>query len=130
MVVKKAAYDDQLRFHELTTQSPADVWVAIDGDARASHEPGLPLRIVRLSGEARTAGIEVHRNGGVPLHVYGPAKTVVDCFKFRRKVGADIAVEALRDYLRRRGNTVDDLRQYADIDRVSKVMRPYLEAVV
>jgi predicted transcriptional regulator of viral defense system len=116
-----------LRFHELTTQSPAKVWLAIERDARAPRESGLPLRIVHLSGQAYTAGIEVHRISGVPVRVYDAAKTVVDCFKFRNKVGTDVAIEALRDYLRRRRNTVDALWRYAEIDRVTNVMRPYLE---
>lgn len=119
-----------LQFHDLTTQNPAEVWLAIDRNARPPREPGLPLHIVRFSGKASTSGIEVYSISGVPVHVYDAAKTVVDCFKYRRKIGIDVAVEALRDYLRRRGSTVDQLWRYATIDRVSNVMRPYLEAAV
>jgi predicted transcriptional regulator of viral defense system len=119
-----------LRFHDLTTQNPADVWLAIDRNARAPREPGLPLRIVRFSGKASTSGVEVHQISGVPVRIYDPAKTVVDCFKYRHKIGIDVAVEALRDYLRRRGSTVDPLWRYAAVDRVSNVMGPYLQAAV
>jgi predicted transcriptional regulator of viral defense system len=81
-----------------------------------------------MSGQPLTAGIETHRIEGVRVRVYGQAKTVADCFKFRNKIGLDVAVEALRDYRRKRGN-MDDLWRYARICRVSRVMQPYLEAV-
>jgi predicted transcriptional regulator of viral defense system len=119
-----------LSFHELTTQNPAKVWLAIERDARAPRVPDLPLRIIRLSGKAFSAGIETHRINGVPIRVYDAAKTVVDCFKFRNKVGLDVAIEALRDYLRRRGTTTDALWRYAYIDRVTNIIRPYIEAVL
>ncbi|MBI5443519.1 MAG: type IV toxin-antitoxin system AbiEi family antitoxin domain-containing protein [Deltaproteobacteria bacterium] len=118
-----------LRFHELTTQTPHEVWLALD---RKSRKPrlDLPVRVVRFSAEALSAGYEVHVIDQVPVRVYGPAKTVVDCFKYRNKIGLDVALEALQDYLRQRKGTVDELWRFAKICRVSNVMRPYLEAVL
>jgi predicted transcriptional regulator of viral defense system len=118
-----------LRFHELTTQSPFEVWIAIDNKA---HPPRLdypPLRTVRFSGAALTAGVESHQADGTPLRVTSVAKTVADCFKFRNKIGLDVALEALRETRRSRKATVDELWQFAKLDRVANVMRPYLEAL-
>lgn len=119
-----------LRFHGLTTQNPAEVWLAIDRKARAPREAELPLRIVRFSGEARTAGAKTHVVDGVRVRVYEPAKTVADCFKYRNKIGVDVAIEALRECWRSRRCTADALWHYAAICRVANVMRPYLEAIV
>jgi len=118
-----------LRFHELTTQSPFEVWIAIDNKA---HPPRLdypPLHTVRFSGAALTAGVETHQVDGTPLRVTSVAKTVADCFKFRNKIGLDVALEALREARRNRKATVDELWQFARLDRVANVMRPYLEAL-
>ncbi|HTD62247.1 MAG TPA: type IV toxin-antitoxin system AbiEi family antitoxin domain-containing protein [Gemmatimonadaceae bacterium] len=117
-----------LRFHDLTTQNPTEIWLAIDHHARTPRVPEIPLRIVRFSGAALTAGVAVHKIDGTPVRVYDAAKTVADCFKFRNKIGVDIAIEALRDYLRRRNRKIDALWRYAAIDRVQTVIRPYLEA--
>ncbi len=84
---------------------------------------------MRVSGEARNAGIEAHVVEGVPVRIYGVAKTVADCFKFRNKIGVDIAVEALRDCLEQRRCATDELAEHARICRVSRVMRPYMEAL-
>jgi predicted transcriptional regulator of viral defense system len=119
-----------LAFHRLTTQLPFEVWIAIENKAWAVKEENLPLRFVRFSGEAFTAGIEYHTIEGIPVKIYGPAKTVADCFKYRNKIGLDIALEALRDGLRKRLFTVDNLWHYADICRVQNVIRPYLEATL
>jgi len=119
-----------LRFHGLTTQNPPDVWLAIDRKARLPKADDLPLRIVRFSGEAWTAGIQEHRVNRTVIRVYNAAKTVADCFKYRRKIGIDIAVEALRDCWQNRKATADKLWRYAKICRVTNVMRPYLETVV
>lgn len=119
-----------LRFHELTTQAPFEVWLAIDGKARAPQEDILPLRIVYMSGQALSAGVEEHQIEGVPVQVYNPAKTVADCFKYRSKIGLDVALEALRDCWRKRRSTADELWHYAKICRVSNVMRPYLASLV
>ena len=118
-----------LRFHELTTQNPSEVWLAIDRKARVPAARELPLRIVRFSGKARLKGIEEHDIDGVKIRIYNPAKTVADCFKYRRKIGTDVALEALRDCWRSKRCTIDDLWRYAAICRVTNVMRPYLEAV-
>lgn len=119
-----------LRFHDLGTQSPFDVWVALDRMAARPRIDYPPLRIMRFSGKALTEGVEEYQIEGVPVKVYNPAKTVADCFKYRNKIGLDVALEALRDCLRTRKCTVDDLWHYAKICRVAKVMKPYLEAIV
>ena len=118
-----------LRFHELTTQTPFEVWLAIGQKDRTPRPNGTRLRIVRFSGEARNSGIETQIIEGVPVRVYSPAKTVADCFKFRNRIGIDVAVEALRDCLGQRRCTTDELFEYARVCRVSRVMRPYVEAL-
>jgi predicted transcriptional regulator of viral defense system len=122
-----------LRFHDLTTQAPFEVWVAID---RKAHRPNstredhlTPLNIVRFSGEALTSGVEEHMLEGVTVKIYSPAKTVADCFKYRNKIGVDVAVEALRDCWQKRRASADELWRYAKICRVANVMRPYMEAI-
>src|SRR6266436_4190229 len=119
-----------LRFHDLTTQSPFQVWMAIDVKARSPKEEIIPLRIVRFSGQALTAGVETRTIEGVKVKVYNPAKTVADCFKYRNKIGLDVAIEALRDCWRKKSATADQLWHYAKVCRVANVMRPYLESVV
>lgn len=118
-----------LRFHELTTQAPFEVWLAIDSKARTPKEDIAPLRIVYMSGMALSAGIEEYQVEGVPVRVYNPAKTVADCFKYRNKIGLDVALEALRECWRERRSTMDELWHYAKICRVNNVMRPYLESL-
>lgn len=119
-----------LRFHNLTTQEPIEVWMAIDGKARAPKEEIIPLRIIRFSGKALTDGIKKHKVEGVEIKIYSPAKTIADCFKFRNKIGIDVAIEALSEALRKKVCTVDELWRYAKICRVSNVMRPYMEALL
>lgn len=118
-----------LRFHGLTTQAPFEVWLTIDRKARAPRIESPPPRLVRMSGEALSAGIEEHRIEGVTVRVYSAAKTVADCFKFRSKIGLDVALEALRDYRRAHRAGLDELWRFARICRVAQVMRPYLEAL-
>jgi predicted transcriptional regulator of viral defense system len=118
-----------LRFHGLTTQNPFEVWMAIDRKAWLPSVQAPPLQVVRFSGDALTSGIERHLLQGVEVRVYSPAKTVADCFKYRNKIGLDVALEALRDCLDQRRCTFDDLWQYAKACRVSNVMRPYLESL-
>ena len=120
-----------LRFHDLTTQMPFKVWVAIDHKA---HRPNstrdehlTPLVIVRFSGEALTQGVEEHKLEGVTVKIYSPAKTVADCFKYRNKIGFDVAIEALRDYWKQQGASAHELWHYAKICRVANVIRPYME---
>ena len=119
-----------LRFHGLTTQDPHEVWMAIDFKA---HKPSIEspsLHVVRFSGRALTEGIDTHLIEGVEVRVYHAAKTVADCFKYRHKIGIDVAIEALRDALRARKVTIDEISRFAKVCRVAKVMRPYLESAI
>lgn len=118
-----------LCFHGLTTQAPFEVWLAIDHKARPPKDDILSLRIVYMSGEALNAGVELHQVEGVTVRVYNQAKTVADCFKYRHKIGLDVALEALRQCWRERRCTMDELWHKAKICRVANVMRPYLESL-
>jgi predicted transcriptional regulator of viral defense system len=118
-----------LRFHGLTTQSPAEVWVALPEKARRPRLDYPRLRVARFSGAALTDGIEEHRAEGVTFRVYSAAKTVADCFKYRNKVGIDVAVEALRDFTRQHRGGATELARFARLCRVSRVMQPYLDAI-
>lgn len=119
-----------LSFHKLTTQLPFEVWMALDRKARLPKPgPGLAFRFHRFSGKALVEGIENHVVDGVPVKVYGVAKTVADCFKYRNKIGRDVALEALREAWRERRATSEDLHRYARVCRVENVMRPYMEAL-
>jgi predicted transcriptional regulator of viral defense system len=118
-----------LQFHGIGTQLPSEVWMAID---RRAWRPTLaypPLRIVRFTGPALTQGIGSHAIEGRPVKVYGVAKTLADCFKYRNKIGLDVALEALREAWRGRRFKMDELDRYAAICRVQRVMKPYLEAL-
>lgn len=118
-----------LRFHGLTTQEPHEVWIALDNKASQRRVSWPALRIVRFSGPALTEGIERHLIEGVRVRMFGAAKTVADCFKYRNKIGVDVAIEALKDALRRNKATVDEIHSFAKVCRVARVIRPYLEAV-
>ena len=118
-----------LQFHGLTTQAPAEVWIAIPENARKPRLDHPHLRIARFSGAAYSEGVQVRRVEGVELRVYSPAKTVADCFKYRNKIGIDVAVEALRDFNRRHRGGATELARFARICRVSRVMQPYLDAI-
>lgn len=118
-----------LRYHGLTTQSPFEVWMAIGEKDRRPKADGQALRIVRYSPEALRAGVDTHEIDGVRVRIFSPAKTVADCFKYRNKIGVDVAIEALKDCLQRRRCSADELVRYARICRVWNVMRPYMEAV-
>jgi predicted transcriptional regulator of viral defense system len=118
-----------LAYHEITSQSPASVWIALGKGARTPALASPSLRIVRLSGPSLTEGIENHQVEGVPVRVYSPAKTVADCFKFRNKIGLDVAIEALKDSLRQKRANVNEIYRYAKVCRVSNVIRPYMEAL-
>jgi predicted transcriptional regulator of viral defense system len=118
-----------LQFHHLGTQAPFEVWLAI---GRKAHKPTIvdpPMRIVRFSDEALSNGAESHLIEGVAVRITSKARTVADCFKYRNKIGLDVALEALREYRRSRGS-IDDLVLAAQSVRVANVMRPYLEAIV
>jgi predicted transcriptional regulator of viral defense system len=118
-----------LRRHELTTQLPHAVWMTIPHKARTPKMASLRLEIVRATGEALTAGIEHVQVEGVEVPIYGVAKTVADCFKHRRHVGEDVAIEALRDALRQRKTTPSELMKFAAIDRVTGRMEPLIKAM-
>lgn len=118
-----------LRFHDLTTQAPFEVWLAIDNKAGAPKLDYPPLRLVRFSGAALTEGVEEHVIDGVAIRVTGVAKTVADCFKYRNKIGLDVAMEALREAWTAKRMTSDEIWHYAKVDRVANVMRPYLESL-
>lgn len=118
-----------LRFHGLTTQSPADVWIALPEKARRPRLDHPRLRVARFSGAALSEGIEGHSVEGVPIRVYSAGKTVADCFKYRNKLGVDVAVEALRDFSRKHRGGADELARFARICRVARVMQPYLDSI-
>lgn len=118
-----------LRLHGLTTQSPAEVWIALSEKARRPRLDYPRVRIARFAGDALTKGIEKRYVEGVTLRVYSAAKTVADCFKYRNKIGVDIAVEALRDFSRKHRGGASDLARFARICRVTRVMQPYLDAI-
>ncbi|MDP2180833.1 MAG: type IV toxin-antitoxin system AbiEi family antitoxin domain-containing protein [Methylicorpusculum sp.] len=118
-----------LRFHGLTTQAPFEVWLAIENKALAPKLEFPPLRIVRFSGAALTEGIEEHIVDGVTIRITSVAKTVADCFKYRNKIGLDVALEALRDAWHEKRMTSDEIWRYAKVCRVANVMRPYLDSL-
>jgi len=118
-----------LRFHGLTTQNPFEVWLSIDRKAWRPRVKHPPLRLIYLSGPALTEGVEEHDVHGTPVRVFSAAKTVADCFKFRNKIGTDLAVEALREYRRVHPKELDAVWRAAEVDRVTQVIRPYLEAL-
>lgn len=119
-----------LSFHDLTTQIPHEVHVAL---ARGAEEPRLdhpPIRTYRFTGQSFTEGVETHDLDGVGVRIYSPEKTLADCFKFRNRIGLDTAVEAVRSYRERGSIRVDELMRCASICRVKKVIQPYLEAIL
>jgi predicted transcriptional regulator of viral defense system len=118
-----------LRLHDLTTQSPFEIWLAIPNKARAPKMDYLPIRIVRFSGEALTVGVEDHVIDGVPVRVTSVARTVADCFKFRNKIGLDVALEALQEAWHAERVSMDELWRYAMLCRVTNVIRPYMESL-
>jgi predicted transcriptional regulator of viral defense system len=117
-----------LRIHDLTTQSPYEVWLAIGEKDRKPQTVYPPIRVFRFSGASRDFGIEKRKIEGVAISVYSAAKTVADCFKYRNKIGIDVAIEALRDCRRSRKATMDEIWDSAKVCRMTNVMRPYLEA--
>lgn len=118
-----------LQFHELTLQVPSVVWMAI---GRRAHKPRVaypPIRFVRFGDAALAAGAETHRIEGVAVRIFDSAKSVVDCFRYRNKIGLDVALEAMREALRQRRCRPDDIRRHALTLRAWTVIRPYLEAM-
>ncbi len=119
-----------LAFHHLTTQIPRHVNVALPRSARTPKIEYPPVATYRFGGRSFTEGVETHKISGTTVRVYGPEKTIADCFKFRNSIGLDIALEVLRSYRRRKAPRFDTLLKFAAIDRVEKVIRPYLEAML
>ncbi len=117
-----------LRFHGMTTQNPFQIWVAIHHKDRVPRLD-VPLKITRMTGKSLTEGKEKHQINGVKVSIYNPAKTVADCFKFRNKIGLEVAIEALKDYHSQNRGTMSQLWEYAKINRVHNLIRPYAEAI-
>ncbi len=118
-----------LRVHEIGTQAPFEVWIAIPQHASTPRVDKPALRIVRMSGLALAEGVETRRIDGVDVPIFSAEKTVADCFKFRHKIGLDVALESLQDGWSRGLLSMDALARHAAVDRVANVMRPYLESV-
>lgn len=118
-----------LRVHGLGTQAPHQVWLAIPQNSPTPRVEHPSLRPVRMSGPALSEGVQSMRIDGLDVPIFNVAKTIADCFKYRNKIGIDVALEALRDGWKQRKVSMDELSYYADIDRVSNVMRPYMESV-
>lgn len=119
-----------LQFHGIGSQTPIDVWIAIERRAAPPTLDYPPLRVVRFSGDAYASGIEHHTIEGQSVAVYSLAKTIADCFKYRRKIGLEIALEALSEAIEQQRVSPAELNAFARIDRVQKVMQPYVEAVI
>ena len=118
-----------LRVHEIGTQSPRDIWIALDRKARKPVNPPARVRIVRFSGPMLTYGVHQRSALGVPFRITSPARTVVDCFRYRNKYGLDVALEALDDVLRSRAATVGEIMRAAEACRARTVLETYLEAL-
>jgi predicted transcriptional regulator of viral defense system len=118
-----------LRFHELTTENPFEVWIALKPGAWSPRIEYPPIRVVRVSGDALMFDVAEHLVEGSEIKVYSPAKTVADCFKFRSKIGTELAIQALRECFRGKKATMDELWEAAKVCRVSNVMRPYMESL-
>ena len=118
-----------LSFHDIGTESPHEIWIAIDRKAhKPTHFPAR-VRVIRYSGAMLTYGVMRSVAQGVPFRVTSPARTVVDCFRYRNKLGLDVGLEALHDVLRSQSATVDEIMRAAKICRIRTVIRPYLEAI-
>jgi predicted transcriptional regulator of viral defense system len=119
-----------LRFHELTTENPAEVYVFVPQHSQRPRMENQLLRVFWVAAETINEGTHEHEIGGVTVRITTPAKTVVDCFKFRSKIGINVATEALRDAWQRKLATADELWKYAEVCRMTQVMRPYFEMLV
>ena len=119
-----------LSFHEIGTQNPSEVWIAVPRGTRMPEVSEYPIQISLFSGKAYSSGIEEHTMDGVVIRVYSIAKTIADCFKYRNKLGMDVAIEALKDIIRNKRTSFDEILHFARICRVEKVMKPYMESLV
>ena len=116
-----------LQFHGIGTQAPHQVWLAIPRGSNAPRVKGLPIHFCKFSRAAHEFGVQMHKLSGGSVHVFSPAKTVADCFKYRGKFGLDVSVEALREGWRSKKFTLDELLAAAEVCRVRRVIQPYLE---
>ena len=119
-----------LSFHELTTQMPHQIWIAIDRKARKPKIEYPPVRVFHFSSASFTEGVETHSIMEQRVQIYSTAKTVIDCFRWKNEVGLDVAIEAAKDYLTRRDSSPSKLMKYAQACKVEKIVRPYLEALI
>jgi predicted transcriptional regulator of viral defense system len=119
-----------LSFYEITTQIPHEIYLAVSRNSQVPQIDYPPVRIFRFSNSAYTEGIELEKVDGMLIRMYSPAKTVADCFKYRNKIGLDVAVEGLKRYRETKLFNVDEMMYFAQVCRVARVMRPYLEAVL
>ena len=119
-----------LAFHELTTQIPYKIYIAVPRGNKVPDIDYPPIDVTTVSGKSYSTGIGIHHIDGVNVSIYGKEKTIADCFKFRNKIGLDIAIEALKDYFQQPGPNVQKLMEYAEINRVGKIIRPYIEAML
>lgn len=119
-----------LRFHEIGSQQPFEVWIALPSHASVPRAASPAVRVTRMSGTALSEGVVEYEVDGVRVPVFSVAKTIADCFKFRNKIGLDVGIEALRDGWRQRAFSADELWRFARVDRVDNVMRPYMESLI
>ena len=119
-----------LAFHELTTQTPHYVWLAIERKTRKPKIEYPPLRVFFFSGDMFSRGITIHKIMNQKVKIYDAPKTVIDCFRWQKAVGLDVAIEAAKEYLKRRESSPSELVHYAKICKVEKLVRPYLQAIV
>jgi predicted transcriptional regulator of viral defense system len=119
-----------LSFHQMTTQMPYKIYISIPQNTKRPHIDYPPIEVIKQSGKAYSTGIIEYELEGVLVRIYNKEKTVADCFKFRNKIGQDIAIEALKNYLHENRRDIEKLLYFAKIDRVEKVITPYIEAVI
>lgn len=119
-----------LDFHEIGTQIPHEIQIALPQDVKTPRIDWPPVRVFRMSAASLGAGVEAREVGGTPVRVFGVAKTVADCFKFRNRIGMDVAIEAVQEVIRERKATPAEIMEYAEVDRVAGIVRPYLEALL
>ena len=119
-----------LSYHQMTTQTPYKIYIAIPQNTKKPRIDYPPIEVIKPSGAVYTAGVQEHLLDGVLVRIYDKEKTIADCFKFRNKIGLDIAIESLKHYMHESGRDIEKLLQYARINRVEKVIRPYIEAMI
>ena len=119
-----------LSYYCVTTQIPRSVWIALPREQKPPKLDHPPIEVIYLSSQPYSSGIEHHKIERIPVPIYSLEKTIADCFKFRRRIGEDIALEALKDYLARSDRNMDRLMRFANVDRVQRVMEPYLKALL